>query len=90
MGLGGAGSPPPGQGGTGLRIGGMDDCGHSCKCSNVVGGFKEEFSKNWPLGRFFLVVAMSVRVCVYVCVSVPFHAILPGEKRRSLIGPQIT
>ena len=39
-----------------------------------------KFSPNRPLGRFGLVVVMSV--CVSVCLS-PSHAIVPGEQRRS-------
>ena len=40
------------------------------------------FSKNWPLGRFFLVVAMSV--CLFVC-PLPM-----GFFFRPLIGVQVT
>ena len=35
-----------------------------------------------PLGQYGLVVAMSVYMCLFVCVS-PSHAILPLEQKRS-------
>ena len=41
------------------------------------------FSKHRPLGRFFLVVTMSV--CQHVSVS-PSHAILPGEQSQSVVS----
>ena len=48
-------------------------------------GPARSFHQIGPLGRYSLVVAMSVccGLCVVCCLLSPSHAILPGEQRRS-------